>query len=121
MTAQIDHLVRRVPVTRLPNSSIRAALTKRQQVRKAKAVLVRFAENGQGRLLGFPRRQHRPGSGLFQRDLAHGLITHDLANFQTLDSQLALLVFSADRFGGDGICLVAEAIQCGHVRIFHHK
>ncbi len=34
------------------------------------------------------------GKQLFQRDLAHGLVTHDLADFQTLDCELALLVFS---------------------------
>ena len=51
------------------------------------------------------------GAELFQRDLAHGLVAHDFADFQTLNSQLALLVFSADHFGADRVRLLAETIR----------
>ena len=47
---------------------------------------------------------------LFQRDLAHGLVTHDLADFQALNCELALLLFSANQFGADRIGLVAQTI-----------
>jgi hypothetical protein len=62
------------------------------------------------RFLGFPRRQHRLEGELFQCYLAHGLVTHDVADFQTFDRELALLVFSADHFAGNRIYLIAEAI-----------
>ena len=47
---------------------------------------------------------------LFQRNLAHGLVTHDLADFQALNCELALLLFSANQFGADRIGLVAQTI-----------
>src|SRR5947208_2723798 len=61
------------------------------------------------------------GTELFQRNLAHGFVAHDFADFQTLDRQLALLVFGTDHFSADRVCLFAETIQCGHVGIFDHK
>ena len=55
-----------------------------------------------------PGRQHV--QELFQGNFAHGLVAHDLADFQAFDRQLALLVFTADHFGADRICFVAQAI-----------
>ena len=73
-------------------------------------------------LPGLPGKQHRLwGAELFQRNLAHGLVAHDFADFQTLDRQLTLLVLSAHQFGADGVELIPQTIECSHIGIFYHE
>ena len=57
-----------------------------------------------------PREGSTSVQELFQSDFAHGLVAHDLADFQAFDRQLALLVVSADHFGADRVCFFAQAI-----------
>jgi hypothetical protein len=59
-------------------------------------------------------------AGLLQRDFAHELGAHDLANIKAFHLYRLLLIGCAHYFSGDRVELFARVILRGHVLRFHH-
>src|SRR6266481_2850768 len=60
-------------------------------------------------------------AGLLQRDFAHDLNPHDLANIEAFHCHRLLLIGCAYDFSGNRIELFAPVIERSHVLRFHHQ